>query len=151
MPLTWRPLSLIVNEMLAAKKRPQPGGLGSRGGRFHAGQAFRRFPAETKLKPFCQVVCLEPDRLGLPSSGRDLWRFRIDMSDMTLDRTTWQIGQRVARKDTDELGTVTEKDPHIKVKWDGGRTSYFRYRQEANVQIITTEVKVFWKDRNDYE
>jgi hypothetical protein len=119
--------------MLAAKKRPQPGGLGSRGGRFHAGQAFRRFPADTKLKPFCQVVCLEPDRLGpvtiLLSSGRDLWRFRIYMSDTTLDRTTWQIGQRVARV----------KDPHIKVKWDSGRTSYFRYRQEANVQIITTK------------
>src|SRR5947209_19357233 len=39
------------------------------------------------------------------------------------NRATWRIGQRVARKDTKELGTVTETDGKIKVKWDTGATS----------------------------
>jgi hypothetical protein len=45
-----------------------------------------------------------------------------------------QTGQRVSRKDTDELGTVVEADGHIKIKWDGGETSYFRRGKAANVQ-----------------
>jgi hypothetical protein len=48
-------------------------------------------------------------------------------------RSTWRVGQRVARKDSEERGTVTEQDGSIKVKWDGGRTSYFRHADEANV------------------
>ena len=40
-------------------------------------------------------------------------------------------GQRVCRMTTDELGTVVEADGKIKVKWDGGRTSYFRRDQVA--------------------
>jgi hypothetical protein len=42
-------------------------------------------------------------------------------------------GQRVSRIDTEELGTVVEADGEIKVKWDGGRTSYFRRDKPANV------------------
>lgn len=38
----------------------------------------------------------------------------------------WRAGQRVSRKDSEELGTVLEANGEIKVKWDGGRTSYFR-------------------------
>jgi hypothetical protein len=53
------------------------------------------------------------------------------------DRATWRVGQRVTRKDSDELGTVTEKDSLIKVRWDCGRTSYFRHGQPANVQVET--------------
>ena len=50
-------------------------------------------------------------------------------------RSTWRVGQRVARKDTRECGTVTEIDGKIKVKWDSGGTSYFRHGDRANVQI----------------
>ena len=51
------------------------------------------------------------------------------------DRTTWQIGQRVVRKNNAELGTVTEKNGKIKVAWDSGRTSYFRHDQWANLTL----------------
>jgi hypothetical protein len=33
---------------------------------------------------------------------------------------------RATRKGTDELGTVVEWDGEIKVKWDDGKTSYYR-------------------------
>jgi hypothetical protein len=51
------------------------------------------------------------------------------------NRATWRVGQRVSRKTTGELGTVIETDGAIKVKWDGGRTSYFRHSESANVQL----------------
>jgi hypothetical protein len=57
------------------------------------------------------------------------------MERSTPDRATWHVGQRVSRKDTAELGTVVEVDGKIKVKWDGGRTSYFDHGDEANVQL----------------
>ena len=38
---------------------------------------------------------------------------------------SWLVGQRVSRKDNDECGTVLETMPRLKVKWDGGRTSYY--------------------------
>jgi hypothetical protein len=50
-----------------------------------------------------------------------------------LPSRTLQRGQRVSRKDTEEHGTVVEADGHVNVKWDGGRTSYFR-RGRADVQ-----------------
>jgi hypothetical protein len=43
-------------------------------------------------------------------------------------------GQRVSRKDSEEEGTVVEADGGIKVKWDRGRTSYYRRDQRANVR-----------------
>jgi hypothetical protein len=63
------------------------------------------------------------------------------MSDIhpTANRNTWLIGQRVVRKDSTELGTVTERNGKIKVTWDGGRTSYFRHNQAANVQLEAIE------------
>ena len=48
---------------------------------------------------------------------------------------TLRAEQRVCRKTTDELGTVVEADGEIKVKWDSGRTSYFRRGQVANVRL----------------
>jgi len=48
--------------------------------------------------------------------------------------TTWRIGQRVTRKTTGERGTVTETDGAIKVKWDSGQTSYYRYNTTSNVE-----------------
>ena len=51
------------------------------------------------------------------------------------DRATWQVGQRVSRKSTNEFGTVIEHNGSIKVKWDAGRTSYFRHSEAANVKL----------------
>jgi hypothetical protein len=47
----------------------------------------------------------------------------------------WQPGRRVARKDSDEEGTIVEADGEIKVKWDHGRTSYYRRGVPANVTL----------------
>ena len=52
---------------------------------------------------------------------------------------TWRVEQRVARRGTDELGTIVEVNSHIKVKWDHGRTSYFRHGQQADVQLQLVE------------
>jgi hypothetical protein len=42
------------------------------------------------------------------------------------DAAFLERGQRVERKDTDESGTVTKANGEVKVKWDGGKTSYYR-------------------------
>ena len=55
------------------------------------------------------------------------------------DAATLRIGQRVCRMTTDEKGTVTEADGEIKVKWDGGRSSYFRRGEYANVRLIKSQ------------
>jgi hypothetical protein len=48
---------------------------------------------------------------------------------------SFRAGQRVRRKTTEELGTIVEADGDIKVKWDGGRTSYFRRGQKVDVRL----------------
>jgi len=53
----------------------------------------------------------------------------------TTSRAAWRVGQRVSRRDTHELGTVVENDGSIKVKWDAGRTSYFRHGEAANIKL----------------
>jgi hypothetical protein len=53
----------------------------------------------------------------------------------TADRATWRVGQRVSRNNTDELGTVVKINGSIKVKWDGGSTSYFRHGIPGNIQL----------------
>lgn len=58
-----------------------------------------------------------------------------DRKSPTSSRATWRVGQRVGRKDTDQLGTVIEVDGEIKVKWDDGRTSYYRHGEQANVEL----------------
>jgi hypothetical protein len=50
-----------------------------------------------------------------------------------------RIGQRVSRKDSDELGTVLEAKPQIKVKWDDGRTSYFCRSRPSNMRLAEPE------------
>jgi len=57
------------------------------------------------------------------------------MTTLTSNRASWPVGLRVSRKDTREFGTVVEAGRTVKVKWDGGSTSYFRRGQEANVQL----------------
>jgi hypothetical protein len=54
---------------------------------------------------------------------------------MEAEARQWQIGRRLSRNDTNEQGTVVEADRSIKVKWDGGSTSYFR-RLPANLSVI---------------
>lgn len=49
-------------------------------------------------------------------------------------RAKWRVGLRVSRRDSDELGTVVEADGKIKVKWDGGSTSYFLHGEDVNVK-----------------
>ena len=46
-----------------------------------------------------------------------------------------RFGQRVSRKDSDELGTVLEAKSPIKVKWDGGRTSYFDLSRPSDLRL----------------
>jgi hypothetical protein len=48
------------------------------------------------------------------------------------------IGQRVSRNDSQELGTIVEAVGEIKVKWDDGRTSYYRRHKPANVHLEET-------------
>ena len=48
--------------------------------------------------------------------------------------SAFRVGQRVSRKDSSEQGTVTETKRKTKVKWDGGRTSYFEDGKPANVR-----------------
>jgi hypothetical protein len=50
------------------------------------------------------------------------------------DALNLRAGQRVCRKTTDERGTVTEAEGEINVKWDNGKTSYFRWDKPANVR-----------------
>lgn len=42
---------------------------------------------------------------------------------------------QLGRKSSAECGAITEQDGEIKVKWDDGRTSYFRHGREADVQL----------------
>jgi hypothetical protein len=41
----------------------------------------------------------------------------------------------VSQKNTKELGTIVGTDGTIKVKWDSGRTSYFRRNKPANISL----------------
>jgi hypothetical protein len=52
--------------------------------------------------------------------------------------TRWLVGNRVSRKDGSEFGTIEEADDKakIKIKWDDGRTSYFRRDESANVKLL---------------
>jgi hypothetical protein len=50
-------------------------------------------------------------------------------------RSGWPVGTRVKRKNTDQRGTVVEQDGgSTKVKWDGGKTSYYRHGELGDVQ-----------------
>ena len=53
-----------------------------------------------------------------------------------LDAALLRKGQRVSHKSTNELGVVIEADGEVKVKWEGGRTSYFRRNKPANVRLV---------------
>ena len=46
------------------------------------------------------------------------------------------MSQRVTREDSQESGTIVEVDGEIKVKWDSGRTSYYRRKNPANIRVV---------------
>jgi hypothetical protein len=51
-------------------------------------------------------------------------------------RSNWKPGQRVSRRDGAELGVVVNVDRRVvKVKWERGRTSYYRPDVRANVKL----------------
>jgi hypothetical protein len=53
-----------------------------------------------------------------------------------VDRSNWKVGQRVARKDGNELGTVVEVCLGVvKVRWDRGSTSYYLPGEIGNVKL----------------
>jgi hypothetical protein len=53
------------------------------------------------------------------------------------ERICWHVGQRVARKNSDELGYVVDvgRDT-IKVNWDRGSTSYYRPEAHAKIKLV---------------
>ncbi|VIO71468.1 hypothetical protein CI1B_36520 [Bradyrhizobium ivorense] len=61
------------------------------------------------------------------------------IKDTPADRSAWHIGQRVSCKNHDELGIVVEVNGQVKVRWDGGRTSYFSHDDKANVEIAPAQ------------
>jgi hypothetical protein len=50
-------------------------------------------------------------------------------------RAAWRIGRRVYRKHSEERGIIVAANGQIKVKWDSGRTSYFRRDKRANLHL----------------
>jgi len=48
---------------------------------------------------------------------------------------SWHAGVRVTRVGSEESGTIVEADGAIKVRWDSGRTSYYRRKVPANIRI----------------
>ena len=54
------------------------------------------------------------------------------------DYARWEVGRRVCRKeDREEHGTVVAVEAkQIKVKWDSGRTSYFKRDEPGNVRSL---------------
>jgi hypothetical protein len=52
-----------------------------------------------------------------------------------IDRSHWKVGQRVMRKDSDQLGVVVQVEGGVvKVKWDRGQTSYYHPGEPGNVK-----------------
>jgi hypothetical protein len=59
-----------------------------------------------------------------------------DESEAGSDRAHWRAGQRVSRRDDRESGTIVEiSHAAIKVKWDDGRTSYYRSNTPGDVKL----------------
>jgi hypothetical protein len=50
-------------------------------------------------------------------------------------RRWWQVGMRVVRMSSENLGTIVEVNGPIKVKWDNGQTSYFTRGRPSDVRL----------------
>jgi hypothetical protein len=58
-----------------------------------------------------------------------------DKSQRSDVRSRWPVGTRVKRKHTDQQGTVVEQGGgSTKVKWDDGKTSYYRRGELGDVE-----------------
>jgi hypothetical protein len=101
---------------------------------------LRRSPRATPVNLIARLYCVSVARLSLAVAYIELKEKREGglaeqaMSKTSEDRVNWRVGQRVSRKDSRQLGTVIEKDGTIKVKWDDGRTSYYRHKTPGNVK-----------------
>jgi hypothetical protein len=51
------------------------------------------------------------------------------------DLSHLRVGAQVVRKRRDELGTVVEMTGYMKVKWDDGKTSYYRPGSGYNIRL----------------
>jgi hypothetical protein len=68
---------------------------------------------------------------------------RHDLHSKPARRNWFKEGQRVARKDTGEVGTIVEAGRNqIKVKWEGGKTSYFKRGQVGNFRSVGSTAKI---------
>jgi hypothetical protein len=54
---------------------------------------------------------------------------------LAVDLSHLRVGAKVARRHKDELGTVIEMTGYLKVKWDDGKTSYYRPRSGYNIRL----------------
>lgn len=54
--------------------------------------------------------------------------------------TLLRKGQRVTRLDSDEKGTIAEASTsEVKIRWDGGGTSYFRPGARSNMKLVEAD------------
>ena len=53
----------------------------------------------------------------------------------------WCVGARVSKKRSDDSGTIVEMTGHVKVKWDDGKTSYFRPGTLSNVRLKPSQAR----------
>jgi hypothetical protein len=68
----------------------------------------------------------------IASSMRSLFKDKAWLAIHTVSHS--KAGERVSREHSGEMGTIVEVAHEIKVKWDSGRTSYFR-NLPANVHV----------------
>ncbi len=55
------------------------------------------------------------------------------------DRTIWHVGVRITRNCGKDAGTIVAANGEVKVKWDSGRTSYYRRKNLANIELETRD------------
>src|SRR4051812_26031789 len=60
---------------------------------------------------------------------------KLERRPVESDRANWRAGQRVSCAGNQELGIVVEAGRTVKVKWDDGRTSYYRPEATANARL----------------
>ena len=56
-------------------------------------------------------------------------------SGFAVDLSHLRVGAQVVRRRRDELGTIVEMTGYLKVKWNDGKTSYYRPRTGYNIRL----------------
>lgn len=54
---------------------------------------------------------------------------------LAFELPNWKVGKRVVRPDGSDHGVIVEVTDQIKVRWDAGRTNYFKFHETGNVQL----------------